>query len=63
VIAKDLFNSFKIKGLDNPEIAYVYRQKILEPGGSRDAADLVKDFLGRDFSFEAYRQFVSSESM
>ena len=32
-----------------------YRREILEPGGSRDAKDLVEAFLGRPYSFDAYR--------
>ncbi|MDQ1218148.1 hypothetical protein QE411_003003 [Microbacterium arborescens] len=29
------------------------------PGGSRDAADLVADFLGRPYSFDAYRAWLA----
>ncbi len=63
VIAKDLFSSFQRQGMENPEVAYRYRQKILEPGGSKDAADLVKDFLGRKFSFDAYRQWLEGQNL
>ncbi len=35
-----------------------YRAAILEPGGSAPAAVLVEDFLGRPFSFDAWRQLA-----
>ncbi len=31
-----------------------YRRKILQPGGSSDAEELLRDFLGRDPSDEAF---------
>ncbi len=54
VIASDMFSEFEKQGLRNPEIAQRYRKMVLAPGGSKDAADLVQDFLGRPFSFEAF---------
>ena len=63
VIAKDLFSAFKKGGLENSEIAMKYRRTILEPGGSKDAAQLVKDFLGREYSFEAYRNWLEGEDI
>ncbi|EFK97128.1 protein containing Peptidase M3A and M3B, thimet/oligopeptidase F domain, partial [sediment metagenome] len=59
VIAKDLFSVFKKQGLLNPEPATLYRQRILEPGGSKDAAVMVKDFLGRDYSFDSFAQWLN----
>jgi hypothetical protein len=43
----------------NTDVATRYRREILEPGGSRDAADLVESFLGRPYGFEAYREWLS----
>ncbi len=60
VIAKDLFTVFQGKGLLNPEPAQAYRRAVLEPGGSKDAAVLVKDFLGRDYDFRAYEQWLNA---
>ncbi len=54
VIAKDLFSAFDPDDLFAPEVARRYRDRVLAPGGSRDAADLVEDFLGRPYTFEAY---------
>ncbi len=60
VIAKDLFTVFQQKGLLDPAPAQQYRRKVLEPGGSRDAADLVKDFLGREYDFRAYETWLNA---
>jgi thimet oligopeptidase len=60
VIAKDLFTVFQDKGLLNPEPAQAYRRSVLEPGGSKDAVVLVKDFLGRDYDFRAYEQWLNA---
>ena len=58
VIAKDLLTPFAAHGLMSREVTYAYRDKVLVPGGSRDAADLVKDFLGREYDFAAYERFL-----
>ena len=36
------------------ETAGEYRDRILSQGGAKPAAELVKDFLGRDLSFKPY---------
>lgn len=58
VIAKDLFSAFHGDDLFDPSAAHRYRDLILVPGGSRDAADLVADFLGRPFTFDAYAAWL-----
>ncbi len=58
VIAKDLLTPFEQRGLMATDVTTAYRDKVLVPGGSRDAADLVKDFLGRDYDFRAYERFL-----
>jgi thimet oligopeptidase len=60
VIAKDLFSVFKKEGLLNPAPAQRYRRTVLEPGGSKPAAALVRDFLGRDYDFAAYQQWLDA---
>ncbi len=57
-IAKDLFTKFNKKDLLDPKVAEHYRKTILEPGGSKPAADLVKDFLGRDWNMDAFREYL-----
>ena len=59
VIAKDLFSAFDPADLFDPEVAGRYRDKVLAPGGSKDAADLVEDFLGRPYSFDAYAAWLA----
>jgi len=60
VIAKDLFSVFKHEGLLNPAPAKRYRRAILEAGGSKPAAELVRDFLGRPYDFSAYQQWLDA---
>lgn len=55
VIADDLFTRFAADGLRNAQTAKDYREKVLAKGGTKPAAELVKDFLGRDISLDAYR--------
>jgi thimet oligopeptidase len=59
VIAKDLFSVFQREGLMSEGPARRYRKAILEPGGSRPAAELVRDFLGRDTSFTPFERWLS----
>jgi thimet oligopeptidase len=60
VIAKDLFTVFRGEGLLNPAPASRYRRSILEPGGSAKAAELVRSFLGRDYDFRAYEEWLNA---
>ncbi len=59
VIAKDLFSAFDAADLFEPAAAGRYRDRVLAPGGSRDAADLVADFLGRPYTFDAYAAWLA----
>ena len=61
VIAKDLLTPFKAHGLMDPETDHKYRDEILAKGGTRDAAALVHDFLGRDYDFKAYEAWLNAE--
>jgi len=58
VIAKDLLTPFEASGLMAKDVTFAYRDKVLVPGGSRDAIELVRDFLGRDYDFAAYERFL-----
>jgi Zn-dependent oligopeptidase len=60
VIAKDLLTPFAMHGLMATDVTYAYRDKVLAPGGTRDAAELVRDFLGRDYDFAAYEQYLTT---
>ncbi len=59
VIAKDLLSKFLEHGMMNTNVAGDYARIILEPGGSADAADLIKNFLGRDYSFDAFAAWLA----
>ncbi|BDG03069.1 M3 family metallopeptidase [Anaeromyxobacter oryzae] len=60
VIAKDLFGPFRAAGLLDPGPARRYRRAILEAGGSKPAAELVRDFLGRPQTFDAYEAWLNA---
>ncbi|MGH7581246.1 MAG: M3 family metallopeptidase [Gemmatimonadales bacterium] len=62
VIAKDLFSRFDQSNLLAAEPARRYRTLILERGGSAPAARLVEDFLGRPFTFDAWRRWLEEGS-
>jgi thimet oligopeptidase len=65
VIAKDMFSAFDtdgtgdLFGADRLAVATRYRDRVLAPGGTRDAADLVADFLGRPYSFDLYAAWLA----
>ena len=61
VIAKDMFTVFKHDGLLSSEAATHYRRAVLEPGGSKPAAMLVTDFLGRPYGFNAYEDWLNGK--
>jgi thimet oligopeptidase len=61
VIAKDLETEFQKHGYLDPATTMKYRKTVLEPGGSKPAAELVKDFLGRPYGFEAYRAYLDAK--
>jgi thimet oligopeptidase len=54
VYGDDMFSRFEREGVTNPDVGADYRRAVLEPGSSRDAADLLRDFLGRDPNNEAF---------
>ena len=58
VIAKDLFSAFDPANLFGAAVAGRYRDTVLARGGSADAADLVADFLGRPYSFDAFGRWL-----
>ena len=59
VIAKDLFSKFESEGIMNKDVARAYREFVLEPGGAKPAAELVKNFLGRDYNFDAFENWLT----
>ncbi len=61
VIAKDLWAAIKQRGMLDPAVLTAYRKAILDPGGSRDAADLVEAFLSRPFAFDAFGAWLAQD--
>jgi thimet oligopeptidase len=54
VYAQDMFKRFQELGMLNPEAGAYYRDKILSKGGTQDSLDLVRDYLGREPSMDAF---------
>lgn len=57
-IAKDLHTAFD-GDLMNTTVSRRYRDKILAPGGTKPAAELVRDFLGRPYDLRAFKEWVA----
>jgi thimet oligopeptidase len=58
VIAKDLFSKFDRQAMLVAGVARQYGETVLAPGGSRPAAEIVREFLGRPFDFAAYQAWL-----
>lgn len=54
VYAQDMFQRFEEKGILSPETGAYYREKILGRGGSMDEMAMLRDYLGREPSMEAF---------
>lgn len=61
MIALDFFAQFDQKRLLDGPTALRYRKTILEPGSSKPAADLVRDFLGRPQTVDALKKWMDQE--
>jgi thimet oligopeptidase len=60
VIAKDLMSGFDRADLFDADTARRYRDSILAAGARKDAAELVADFLGRPYSFDAFQAWLAN---
>jgi thimet oligopeptidase len=54
VYAADMFSEFEKTGPLNPDTGKRYRENVLSKGGSDDALNLVRNFLGREPNNEAF---------
>ncbi len=61
VIARDMFAQFDRTNLLAPAVAKRYRDTVLAPGGSKPAATLVRDFLGRPFDYKAWEAWLNRD--
>jgi thimet oligopeptidase len=57
VVAMDLRTAFAADKLD-PAVGARYRANVISQGGQKPPADLVKDFLGRDFSSGPFFEYM-----
>ncbi len=55
-LASDLLSQFRAAGLRDQATARRYREQVLAPGGSESMNTLARNFLGRDWSVDAYRR-------
>jgi Zn-dependent oligopeptidase len=53
-----MFSVFEEEGVTSSQVGRRYRKQILEKGGSEDATDLLRGFLGREPSNEAFLRHV-----
>jgi len=61
VIAIDFFSQFDKNNLIDGPTAMRYRRSVLEPGATKPAAQLVKDFLGRPQSIAPLKEWIGRE--
>ena len=55
-MSMDAFSRFRKEGIMNPATGADYRRCILEPGGSKPALELFRDFMGREPDSAAFLQ-------
>jgi thimet oligopeptidase len=60
-LSEDMFTRFEKEGIMNPDTARDLREKVLEPGGTEDAALMVRNFLGREQRFDALKAYLKDE--
>jgi thimet oligopeptidase len=54
VFGDDMFSVFEERGATNPEVGMAYRREVLERGGSVDAEEILRKFLGREPDNKAF---------
>ena len=54
IIGDDLFSRFEDEGVLSNSVGVDYKNKILKPGGTVPAENMVQDFLGRKWNDEAF---------
>jgi thimet oligopeptidase len=59
-IATDMFSMFETNGMRNKKVAMEYRKRVLGAAGSKPAKEFLAEFLGRQFSPDAYIEKLKS---
>ena len=54
IIGDDLFSRFENEGILSTSVGVDYKNKILKPGGTKPAENMVQDFLGRKWNDKAF---------
>ncbi len=62
VYACDMFQRFKELGMLSPDAGMYYRRKILSRGGTTDGMNLVRDYLGREPTMDAYLKHLGLQA-
>jgi thimet oligopeptidase len=58
VYAQDMFSRFRELGMLDPKAGALYRDKVISRGGTIDAIDMIKGFLGREPNMDAYLEHL-----
>ncbi len=61
VYAQAMFEPFRLRGVMDPELGQRYRRQVLAKGGTRDALDLVREFLGYEPTSDAFLRHLGLE--
>jgi Zn-dependent oligopeptidase len=61
VFGDDMYSRFEAEGVTSQSVGADYRREILERGGSRDAAEHLRAFLGREPSDESFLRLLGIE--
>lgn len=61
VYAQDMFSRFESEGVMNKETAREYRRLVLARGGTVEALDMVREFLGREPNGDAFLRHLGLE--
>ena len=59
-IAEEILAPFKKHGMYDKKIAKRYAEAVLMPGGSKDARELLHDFLGREWNLKAFECWLKA---
>jgi thimet oligopeptidase len=58
-ISLDMLTRFRAAGIRDQATAMAYRKAVLDPGGSKPAGELIRDFLAREPNTDAIRKELS----